>query len=148
MYENQRKRCEMLQVYFLQVQSRTTAECVERYYHVVKRNRRQSRVPRRYRDQETDQFATLLADSLREKSSPSSQSSSDEEITSKSKVRRLLLSMTIHFPLRRASPITYDSAAFRDAGLTLKEYWLQVATVALSFGRCVLQKKSARLSPN
>ena len=70
-----------------QVKSRTTAECVERYYHVVKRNRRQSRLPRRYRDHETDEFSTLLADSLNEKKSSSSSSySSDDDATTKSKV--------------------------------------------------------------
>ncbi|XP_076815445.1 uncharacterized protein LOC143461567 isoform X1 [Clavelina lepadiformis] len=61
------------------VKTRTTAECIERYYHIVKRNRRRIRVPRRYRDQDHD--ISMVLSNINEKieTSVTSASSSDEE---------------------------------------------------------------------
>ncbi|XP_078491939.1 uncharacterized protein zf(c2h2)-117 isoform X2 [Ciona intestinalis] len=66
------------------VKTRSTSECVDRYYHIVKRNRRKIQRPRRYRGEDGDEkmIVTRLATSnhheMKEILSASASSSEDE----------------------------------------------------------------------
>uniref|UniRef100_H2YS00 Uncharacterized protein n=1 Tax=Ciona savignyi TaxID=51511 RepID=H2YS00_CIOSA len=63
------------------VKTRSTAECVDRYYHIVKRNRRKIQRPRRFRGDESDEkmIVSRLATSGKVKEIMSSSASSSED---------------------------------------------------------------------
>nr|CAB3268010.1 ZF(C2H2)-117 zinc finger protein [Phallusia mammillata] len=71
------------------VKTRSTAECVERYYHVTKRQRRRIQRPKRFHGDDGSSVLSLLAGTpsdvrkaMKIESSPTS-SSSDEEVSNK-----------------------------------------------------------------
>jgi len=75
-------------LFHLQVKTRSTFECVERYYHIVKRNKRRVQRPRRYLgDEQQSNVMALLAGTpsdvkraMRIESADNSSNSSDDEM--------------------------------------------------------------------